>query len=54
MTRQDSVPDAFHGVNVGLSLNQTCRREMSGDVYLGQTNTGVTSCLLPFGAEPDT
>lgn len=41
-------------VNVGLSLNQTCRREVSGDVYLGQTNTGITSCLLPFGAEPDT
>lgn len=32
MTRQDSAMDACRGVNVGLSLNQTCRGEMSGDL----------------------
>lgn len=48
MTRQDSAMDACRGVNVGLSLNQTCRGEMSGD--LRGTNKYLVSpcvcCLL--------
>ena len=46
MTRQDSVPDVFHRVNVWLSLNHNCRREMSGDVYLGQILASPRVCCL--------
>lgn len=53
MTRQDLAMDACHGVNVGLSLNQTCRREMSGDLR-GTNKCPASPCLLPFSAERDT